>query len=122
MNENTKRYLFVGVTVMFVLAFIYCISNGKDVHDNGNPAASVGNKIEQAGDKQRDISYRLQRAEGTAGSVTGSIERSAGAVSAAQDTAGSLEATIEEQRVLISECQQILAGIRRAGEADATAH
>lgn len=118
MNENTKHYLFVGVTVMFILAFAYCISGGKDVQRNGDTAASVGNKIEQAADKQRDISQRLERAESTAGDITDSIGRSAGAVSAAQNTAGSLEATIEEQRVLISECQQILAGIRRAGEAD----
>lgn len=122
MNENTKYYLFVGVTVMFVLAFAYCISSGKDVHDNGDTAASVGNKIGQAADKQREISQRLERAESAAGDITDSIERSAGAVSAAQDTANSIEAAIEEQRVLIGECQQILADIRGRGEADTSAH
>lgn len=120
MNENTKHYLFVGVTVMFIIAFAYCISGR--VHDNGDTAASVGNKIGQAADKQRDISRRLEQAESAAGDITGSIERSAGAVSAAQVTAGSLEATIEEQRVLISECQQILAGVRSGGKTDAAAH
>lgn len=120
MNENTKRYLFVGVNVMFVLAFIYCISGR--VHDNEDTAASVGKQIEQAADKQRDISRRLEQAESAAGDITGSIERSAGAVSAAQNTAGSLEAAIEEQRVLIGECQQILAGVRNGGKTDTAAH
>lgn len=118
MNENTKRYIIIGVIAVFVLAFAYCISGGKGVQCNGDTADGVGNKIGQAADKQRDISQRLERAESTAGDITDSIGRSAGAVSAAQDTANSIEAAIEEQRVLIGECQQIIAGIRRAGEAD----
>lgn len=122
MNENTKHYLFVGVTIMFVLAFAYCISGRSDVHSDGDTAASVGKQIEQARDKQREINSGLQGAENAAGDITGSIERSAGAVSAAQNTAGSLEAAIEEQRVLIGECQQILADISSGGKTNTAAH
>lgn len=120
--NSTAVYWIVVIAVVIGICYGVEIFRSQDVHDNGVSVDRVGKQIEQVGDKQRDISNGLQRAESAAGSVTGSIGESQERIRAAQDAAGRIDATIKEQRDIIADCQRIIAEVRSRAEADAGAH
>lgn len=120
--NSTVVYWFVVIAAVICVCYGVEYFRSQDVHDNGVSVDRVGKQIEQVGEKQRDISDGMQRAESAAGSVAGSIGESQEGIRAAEDTADRIDATIAEQRDIIADCKRIIAEVRSRAETDSGAH
>ena len=124
--NDHKRVIIITVAciVALGLAFLagYYFGGRANVPDNGNGANAVREQLNQAVSNQQQLTDGIDHAAATAGEVTAGIDRGASEVNAAGATAGRLEAGQSEAERLISDCQQILRGVRSRGEADTFTH
>ena len=104
--------VFILLVVIFCAGYLFGLHNaGKDVPDNGNPAAGVRNEIDTAGSSVSTAKSRIDNAAAAADRVEARI-------SDAQERAEYVKGTADEGRRIIAECQSILREVRRRGEAD----
>ena len=124
--NSHKRAIIVTVACLIILgaAFAagYYQGSRANVPDNGNGANAVREQLKQAVSNQQQLTDGIDHAAATAGEVTAGIDRGQAEVGAAGATAGRLEAGQSEAERLISDCQQILRGVRSRGEADTFTH
>lgn len=118
--NSHKRAIIVTVACLIILgaAFAagYYQGSRTNVPDNGAGIKSVGEQLEQAASNQQQLTDGIDHAAATAGEVTAGIDRGQAEVGAAGATAGRLEAGQSEAERLISDCQQILRGVRSRGK------
>ena len=118
-NKEMAVGILVTVAVLVVVfgtGYLLGLRNaGADVSGNGGGNAGAGQQIEQAGTDIQNTTDGIKEAAGTAGAIGSTIKD-------AKDTAGYIHSTAADSATIISECQQILAGIRRRGKADQAAH
>ena len=115
--EITGKGMAIAVLVVFVLlvvagsvGYMCGLRNaGKDVPDNGDPAAGVRNEIESAGSGISTAKSRIDNAAAAADRVEARI-------SDAQGRVEYLKTTADDGRRIIAECQSILREVRRGGE------
>ena len=119
--DDHKRIIIITVACLIILgaAFVagYFAGCRTAVPDNGAGADAVRNQLNQAAGNQSAITSGLSDATGTAADVTAGIDRGQAEVNAAAATAGRLAAGQSEAERLISDCQQVLRGVRSRGEA-----
>ena len=119
--DDHKRIIIITVACLIILgaAFVagYFAGCRTNVPDNGNGANAVREQLNQAVSNQQQLTDGINHAAATAGEVTAGIDRGQAEVGAAGATAGRLEAGQSEAERLISDCQQILRGVRARGEA-----
>ena len=124
--DDHKRIIIITVACLIILgaAFVSGYYQGcrTNVPDNGNGANAVREQLNQAVSNQQQLTDGIDHAAATAGEVTAGIDRGQAEVGAAGATAGRLEAGQSEAERLISDCQQILRGVRSRGEADTFTH
>ena len=124
--NDHKRIIIITVACLIILgaAFMagYYFGGRANVPDNGNGANAVREQLNQAVSNQQQLTDGIDHAAATAGEVTAGIDRGQEEVGAAGATAGRLEAGQSEAERLISDCQQILRGVRSRGEADTFTH
>lgn len=119
-GDEKVAAMLLGAVVLMVVVFsagyLLGIRNaGTDVSGNGSGAAGVGSEIEQAGTDIQHAADGIQEAAGTADQIGNTIKD-------AKDTAGYIHSTAADSAGIISECQQILAGIRGRGKTDQVTH
>lgn len=120
--EVTGKDLAIAVLIVFILlvgaGFAgYCIGweRAEDVYCNGSGTAGVGQQIEQAGTAIGHAADGIKEAAGTADQIGSTIKD-------AKDTAGYIHSTAADSAGIISECQQIIAGIRKRANTDTSSH
>ena len=114
--KNREKALTVGLIVAFLLVavcwFSYMLglrNAGKDIPDNGDPAAGVRNEIDAAGSSVSTAKSRIDNAAAAADRVEARI-------SDAQERAEYVKGTADEGRRIIAECQSILREVRSRGK------
>ena len=124
--SNHKRIIIITVACLIILgaAFLagYLTGQRTSLPDNRSGANAVREQLNQAVSNQQQLTDGIDHAAATAGEVTAGIDRGQEEVGAAGATAGRLEAGQSEAERLISDCQQILRGVRSRGEADTFTH
>ena len=102
--------VFVFMVVVFGSGYMLGLHNaGKDVPDNGDPAAGVRNEIDAAGSSVSTAKSRIDNAAAAADRVEARI-------SDAQERAEYVKGTADEGRRIIAECQSILRAVRSGGK------
>lgn len=102
--------LFAVLAGVFFSGYLFGIRNaGKDIPNNGDPAASVRTEIDAAGSSVSTAKSRIDNAAAAADRVEARI-------SDAQERAEYLKGTADEGRRLIAECQSILREVRAGGK------
>ena len=102
--------VLVFMVVVFGSGYMLGLHNaGKDVPDNGDPAAGVRNEIDAAGSGISTAKSRIDNAAAAADRVEARI-------SDAQERAEYLKGTADEGRRIIAECQSILREVRSRGK------
>ena len=102
--------VFVFMVVVFVTGYMLGLHNaGKDVPNNGDPAASVRTEIDAAGSSVSTAKSRIDNAAAAADRVEARI-------SDAQERAEYVKGTADEGRRIIAECQSILREVRSRGK------
>ena len=102
--------VFILLVVIFCAGYLFGIRNaGKDLPNNGDPAASVRAEIDAAGSSVSTAVTRIDNAAAAADRVEARI-------SDAQERAEYLKGTADEGRRLIAECQSILREVRAGGK------
>ena len=108
------RNLTIIIVITFLLLagcwFAYCIRI-RNVHDDGSGVAGVGNQIGQAESNINNAASGIETAHGHADQVASGIE-------SAKESANYIQGTANTSAGIISECQQILAGIRKRGKTE----
>ena len=124
--DDHKRIIIITVACLIILgaAFTAGYYQGQrtSLPDNRSGANAVREQLNQATSNQQQLTDGIDHAAATAGEVTAGIDRGQAEVNAAATTAGRLEAGQSEAERLISDCQQILRGVRSRGEADTFTH
>ena len=124
--DDHKRIIIITVACLIILgaAFAagYYQGSRANVPDNGAGIKSAREQLNQAVSNQQQLTDGISNAAATAGEVTAGIDRGQAEVNAAAATAGRLEAGQSEAERLISDCQQILRGVRSRGKADTFTH
>ena len=102
--------VFVFMVVVFGTGYMLGLHNaGKDVPDNGDPAAGVRTEIDAAGSGISTAKSRIDNAAAAADRVEARI-------SDAQERAEYIKGTADEGRRIIAECQSILRAVRSGGK------
>ena len=102
--------VFVFMVVVFGTGYMLGLHNaGKDIPDNGDPAAGVRTEIDAAGSGISTAKSRIDNAAAAADRVEARI-------SDAQERAEYLKGTADEGRRIIAECQSILRAVRSGGK------
>ncbi len=117
--KSREKAVSTAIIIAFLLLAVgwICYSlgirnTGKDIPDNGDSAAGVGNAIESAGSYISAAVSGIDNAAATADRVEARI-------SDAQERAEYLKGTADEGRRLIAECQSILREVRAGGKENA---
>jgi hypothetical protein len=117
--KSREKAVSTAIIIAFLLLAVgwICYSlgirnTGKDIPDNGDSAAGVGNAIESAGS---DISAAVSGIDNAAATA----DRVEARISDAQERAEYLKGTADEGRRLIAECQSILREVRAGGKENA---
>ena len=125
MEGISKKALYCGIAVFALgaaLGLCLGISTGEDVRDHGVGADALGRELERAVERERRAAGEALELAGDAESLGDEIGSVREELEDAQREAGlALEGT-DRADVLIGECQQIIAGVRRRGAKDETAH
>ena len=100
--------VFIFLVAIFSAGYMLGVRN---VHDNGSGTESVGSQIGQAESNISNATSGIETAHGHADQVASGIE-------SAKETANYLHGTATTSAGIISECQQILAGIRSRGKTE----
>lgn len=118
----TNKEILTGVLIVLVFlvgafgcGYLLGVERTKDIYDNGGGNAGTGQQIEQAGTDIQHAADGIKEAAGTADQIGSTIKD-------AKDTAGYIHSTAADSAGIISECQQILAGIRGRGKKDKITH
>ena len=102
--------VFVFMVVIFCAGYLFGIRNaGKDIPNNGDPAASVRAEIDAAGSSVSTAVTRIDNAAAAADRVEARIGD-------AQERAEYVKGTADEGRRIIAECQSILREVRAGGK------
>ena len=102
--------VFVFMVVVFGTGYMLGLHNaGKDIPDNGDPAAGVRTEIDAAGSSVSTAKSRIDNAAAAADRVEARI-------SDAQERAEYVKGTADEGRRIIAECQSILREVRSRGK------
>ena len=102
--------VFVFLVVVFSGGYMLGLHNaGKDIPDNGDPAAGVRNEIDAAGSSVSTAKSRIDNAAAAADRVEARI-------SDAQGRVEYLKTTADDGRRIIAECQSILREVRSRGK------
>ena len=102
--------VFVFMVVVFGTGYMLGLHNaGKDVPDNGDPAAGVRTEIDAAGSSVSTAKSRIDNAAAAADRVEARI-------SDAQERVEYVKGTADEGRRIIAECQSILRAVRSGGK------
>ena len=105
--------VFVFMVVVFGSGYMLGLHNaGKDVPDNGDPAAGVRTEIDAAGSGISTAKSRIDNAAAAADRVEARI-------SDAQGRVEYLKTTADDGRRLIAECQSMLREVRAGGKENA---
>ena len=115
--QPTGKNIAIGILIVTVLLVaVFCIgymlgirNTGKDIPDNGDPAAGVRTEIDAAGSGISTAKSRIDNAAAAADRVEARI-------SDAQERAEYLKGTADEGRRIIAECQSILREVRSRGK------
>ena len=105
-----------NITIIVVIAFMllagcwfaYCFSQ-RGVHDNGNGTEPITSELGQVGTAINNAEAGISEAQGHADKVGAGITD-------AQGQAEYIHSTATTSAELISECQRIIAEVRRRGE------
>lgn len=100
--------VFIFLVAIFSAGYMLGIRN---VHDNGSGTESVGSQIGQAESNISNATSGIETAHGHADQVASGIE-------SAKESANYIHGTANTSAGIISECQQILAGIRSRGKTE----
>lgn len=100
--------VFVFLVAIFSAGYMLGVRN---VHDNGSGTESVGSQIGQAESNISNATSGIETAHGHADQVASGIE-------SAKESANYIQGTANTSAGIISECQQILAGIRSRGKTE----
>ena len=116
LKPNSKE---MAVLVLVVLVFMVVVfgsgymlglhNAGKDVPDNGDPAAGVRNEIDAAGSSVSTAKSRIDNAAAAADRVEARI-------SDAQGRVEYIKGTADEGRRIIAECKSIIDAVRAGGK------
>ena len=113
--EITRKEMAVLVLVVFVfMVVIFSIGymcGLRNVYGNGSGTESVGSQIGQAESNISNATSGIETAHGHADQVASGIE-------SAKESANYIQGTANTSAGIISECQQILAGIRSRGKTE----
>ena len=115
--QPTGKNIAIGIlAVTVLLVVVFCIgymlgirNAGKDIPDNGDPAAGVRTEIDAAGSGISTAKSRIDNAAAAADRVEARI-------SDAQERAEYVKGTADEGRRIIAECQSILRAVRSGGK------
>lgn len=117
--EITRKEMAVLVLVVFVfMVVIFSIGymcGIRNVYGNGAGTESVGSQIGQAESNISNATSGIETAHGHADQVASGIE-------SAKESANYIQGTANTSAGIISECQQILAGIRSRGKTETSTH
>ena len=103
----------VSLAVIFGAGYMFGLSHGKDVHDNGNGTEPISTELGQVGANIGNAESGIGQAENHAGNIEAGIGN-------AQESADYLQGTVSTSADIINQCKQIIAGIRQRGEAQKT--
>ena len=124
--DDHKRIIIITVACLIILSAAFAAGyyqgSRANVPDNGAGIKSAREQLNQAVSNQQQLTDGISNAAATAGEVTAGIDRGTAEVGAAGATAKRIEAGQSEAERLISDCQQILRGVRSRGEADTFTH
>ena len=116
--EPTGKEVATLILIVFALLLGagfagYCIGweRAEDVYCNGSGTESIGNEIGNAESNISNATSGIETAQGHADQVASGIE-------SAKESANYIQGTANTSAGIISECQQILAGIRSRGKAE----
>ena len=102
--------VLVFMVVVFGSGYMLGLHNaGKDVPDNGDPAAGVRNEIDAAGSSVSTAKSRIDNAAAAAYRVEARI-------SDAQGRVEYLKTTADDGRRIIAECKSIIDAVRAGGK------
>ena len=102
--------VLVFMVVVFGSGYMLGLHNaGKDVPDNGDPAAGVRNEIDAAGSSVSTAKSRIDNAAAAADRVEARI-------SDAQGRVEYLKTTADDGRRIIAECKSIIDAVRAGGK------
>ena len=110
-NTNSRNSL-----IIIVLAVLFCAYFLFGGGDNGSGTGEIRNELDAVSRNQQSIADGIADVEGTADSITGSIDQSETAISGAAGTAAKLESNNRTAGELITECQQIIERVRSRDE------
>ena len=113
--KPTGKEVAILILAVFILMVVggtigYCIGV-RSVHDNGAGTEGVGSQIGQAESNISNATSGIETAHGHADQVASGIE-------SAKESANYIQGTANTSAGIISECQQILAGIRSRGKTE----
>ena len=101
--------VFVFLVAVFGAGYLLGLRSGTDVHDNGNGIEHIGNELGTAVQHQQQITAGIKEAAGTGSAIAESS-------SAIKESAGAIAGGVADAGILISDCQQIIGGIRNRGK------
>ena len=114
--KSREKAVSTAIIIAFLLLAVgwICYSlgirnTGKDIPDNGDPAAGVRTEIDAAGSSVSTAKSRIDNAAAAADRVEARI-------SDAQERAEYVKGTADEGRRIIAECQSILRAVRSGGK------
>ena len=115
--QPTGKNIAIGILVVtLLLVAVFCIgymlgirNAGKDIPDNGDPAAGVRTEIDAAGSS-------VSTAESGIDHAAAAADRVEARISDAQERAEYVKGTTDEGRRIIAECQSILRAVRSRGK------
>ena len=117
--KSREKAVSTAIIIAFLLLAVgwICYSlgirnTGKDIPDNGDPAAGVRTEIDAAGSGISTAKSRIDNAAAAAGRIEGRIDNAA-------ERAEYVKGTANEGRRFIAECQSILREVRNRGKENA---
>ena len=109
-NKETATAVIVAVVLLVVVFCLgYLLGLRADVHDNGDGTEPIGNQLTEAGTNIQHAKDGINEAQGTAGTVAGTVADAAA-------TADYLSGTVNDSAELIGQCQQIVKRVRSRGK------
>ena len=116
LRENREKAVSTAIIIAFLLLAVgwICYSlgirnTGKDIPDNGGPAAGVRTEIDAAGSSVSTAKSRIDNAAAAADRVEARI-------SDAQGRVEYLKTTADDGRRIIAECKSIIDTVRAGGK------
>jgi len=109
-NKEMAVIILVVVIFMVVIYSIgYMCGLRANVHNNGNGADDIREQLGNAVQHQQQITAGIKEAAGTGSAIAESS-------SAIKESAGAIAGGVADAGILISDCQQIIGGIRNRGK------